>query len=108
MTDERFDRLLDALERFARGTVPRRYLVAFAGVYEKDVACVVEAFTDEEAVRSAQRVLYRSAHDPCLVRPAKDDDCLACGATTGHENTCEACGRTREQQTRFMHNPRFQ
>lgn len=106
--DERLDRLIAALERISKGPVPSRYLVRFPGCGGPDAACVVEAFSHDDAVKSAQIVLHRRGHDPCLVRPAKDDDCLACGAETSFRmgNTCEACGRTREQQMNFLRSPR--
>lgn len=57
--DDRIDRLIAALERFAQGPVPRRYLVRFPGYGAPDASCVVEAFNSEEAVQAAQLALYK-------------------------------------------------
>lgn len=106
--DERLDRLIEALERITQGPAPRRYLVRFPGHGGPDFACVVEAYEHDDAVKAAQIVLYQRGQQPCLVRPAKDDDCLACGAQISFKmgNTCEACGRSLEQQMNFLRNPR--
>lgn len=104
--DDRIDRLIAALERFAQGPVPRRYLVRFPGYGAPDASCVVEAFNSEEAVQAAQLALYKGGHAPNLVRPAKDDDCIACGARLGKlGDQCDKCGRTREQQMNFLYDP---
>lgn len=104
MSDDRIDHLIAALERLTQGAPARRFYVRFGGFGASPPAStVVEAWSHDDAVKAASIRLRRKGHDPDLVRPALDTDCLACGGEhVIEQDYCRGCQRNREQQVAIM------